>query len=61
MKFTYDAKTGAFTISGVLDAAGALSASGKSNVHLSTRGNQPTGVLVNGKPLIIGINAYTKV
>lgn len=34
------------------------SASGKTLVVASTRGNMQTGVTVNGKTLIIGLNAY---
>jgi len=36
------------------------SASGKTLVVASTRGNITTDVLVNGKPLVIGLNAYIK-
>jgi hypothetical protein len=34
------------------------SASGKTLVVASTRGNVPTDVEVNGKPVIVGVNAY---
>ena len=34
------------------------SASGKTLVVASTRGNVKTDVLVNGKPITIGVNAY---
>jgi len=34
------------------------SASGKTLVVASTNGNKPTEVLVNGKPVVIGLNAY---
>jgi hypothetical protein len=34
------------------------SASGKSLVVASTRGNMKTSVIVDGKPLTIGLNAY---
>lgn len=34
------------------------SASGKTLVVASTRGNMKTSVMVNGKPVIIGLNAY---
>ncbi len=37
-----------------------LSASGKSLVVASTRGNLPTELLVDGKPLIVAVNAYIK-
>jgi hypothetical protein len=34
------------------------SSSGKTLVVASTHGNQVTGVMVNGKPVTIGLNAY---
>lgn len=34
------------------------SASGKTLVVVSTRGNMKTDCMVNGKPLTIGLNAY---
>lgn len=39
---------------------GSASSSGKSMTHASTRGNAVTDLEVNGKDLIVGINAYTK-
>lgn len=36
------------------------SASGKTLVVASTHGNQPTSAVVNGKPLIVGLNAYIR-
>ena len=36
------------------------SATGKTLTVASTRGNQPTEVKVDGKPVIIGLNAYIK-
>lgn len=36
------------------------SASGKTTVVASTNGNQPTSITVDGKPVIIGLNAYIK-
>lgn len=36
------------------------SASGKTLVVASTHGNQPTAAQVNGKPVIIGMNAYIR-
>lgn len=36
------------------------SASGKTLTVASTHGNQPTTCLVDGKPVIIGVNAYIK-
>jgi len=35
------------------------SASGKTLVVASTRGNKETSAQVNGKPVYIGLNAYT--
>ncbi len=34
------------------------SASGKSLIVASSRGNKPTAVVVDGKPLIVSLNAY---
>lgn len=36
------------------------STSGKSRVVASTHGNKTTEVLVEGKPVVIGVNAYIK-
>ena len=36
------------------------SASGKTLVVASTRGNASTTAMVNGKPLTVGVNAYIK-
>ena len=36
------------------------SASGKTTVVASTNGNQPTTVMIDGKPVVIGLNAYIK-
>jgi hypothetical protein len=36
------------------------SASGKSLVVCSSHGNQPTDVVIDGKPLYIGVNGYIK-
>jgi len=36
------------------------SASGKTLVVASSHGNQPTTVMVQGKPVTIGLNAYVK-
>lgn len=37
-----------------------LSASGKTLVVASTRGNVKTGVMVDGKEVTLGLNAYIK-
>jgi hypothetical protein len=36
------------------------SASGKTMVVATTSGNQPTSILIDGKPVIVGLNAYIK-
>jgi len=36
------------------------SASGKTIVVATTHGNQASGINVNGKPLIVGVNAYVR-
>jgi hypothetical protein len=38
-----------------------LSATGKTLVVATTHGNQPTQVQVQGKPVIVGVNAYIHV
>jgi hypothetical protein len=35
-------------------------ASGKTLVVATTHGNQPTEAVVNGKPVILGLNAYIR-
>ncbi|MFA5376310.1 MAG: hypothetical protein WC455_11250 [Dehalococcoidia bacterium] len=36
------------------------SSSGKTLVVASTHGNTPTAAVVDGKPLVVGLNAYIK-
>ncbi len=36
------------------------SSSGKTLIVASSHGNQATGVNINGKPLMLGMNAYIK-
>lgn len=43
-----------------LDEAGVPSASGKSKVHATTRGNIDTGLKIEGRTLFLGLNAYSK-
>ena len=38
----------------------APSASGKTLVVASSHGNQPTTAMVDGKPVVIGVNAYIR-
>ena len=42
------------------DEKGKASATGKTMVHATSKGNVDTGVEHNGQKLIVGINAYTK-
>jgi len=42
------------------DKDGYESKSGLTMVHASTRGNQTTELMVDGVPLVVGLNAYTK-
>jgi hypothetical protein len=37
------------------------SSTGKSLMHATTSGNIATDTLVNGQPLVVSVNAYTKV
>lgn len=60
MEAKYDAKTKTLTLTLPLDEKGRPSSSGKTIVHATTGGNMATTVSVNGKPLIVGVNAYTK-
>jgi len=36
------------------------SSSGKTTIIASTNGNQPLSITVDGKPVILGLNAYIK-
>ncbi|MFH1011785.1 MAG: hypothetical protein V1784_11200 [bacterium] len=38
----------------------APSASGKTLVVASSHGNQATGAIIDGKPVIVGVNAYIR-
>ena len=42
-----------------INKEGTPSATGKTIVHASSRGNKPTGMDVNGHDLIVGVNAYS--
>lgn len=55
--FTAEIKNGKLILTLNLEAP-AASKSGKTFVVASTRGNKATSVLVDGKPLTIGVNAY---
>jgi hypothetical protein len=57
MKVTINEKAGTLTV--VLPITPAPSKSGKSLVIASTRGNQTTTAVFDGKPVTLGVNAYT--
>jgi len=42
------------------DSTGHESKSGKTMIHASSGGNQPTALQIDGKPIVIGLNAYTR-
>jgi hypothetical protein len=56
---TFEIKGNSLVITAPLKK-GALSKSGKSFVVATTNGNQKTGLQVDGKEIILGLNAYTK-
>lgn len=56
---TTEVKGGVLVITLPFDEKGRSSKSGKTNVHASTNGNIPSSVIVNGKVLVVGVNAYT--
>lgn len=61
MDMTATLKGGKLTI--VIDAdekASTRSKSGKTRIVASTYGNQVTEVLVDGRPVVVGLNAYIK-
>ena len=57
MKVTINEKAGTVTV--VLPLTPGPSKSGKSMVIASTRGNQTSTAVFNGKPVTVGVNAYT--
>lgn len=60
MATTAEVKGNQLIITMDLDTQGRPSATGKTRVHASTHGNMATTAVVSGKPLILGVNAYTK-
>ena len=59
-KLTAEVKDGNLIVTIPLNKPASPSATGKTMVHASSHGNQPTEVKIDGQPLIIGLNAYTK-
>jgi hypothetical protein len=55
-----DKAKGTLTVTIPLQEAKA-SASGKTLVIASTHGNQATGINMDGRPVILGLNAYLRV
>lgn len=53
-------KDGKLIITLPVNAQPAPSASGKTLVVASTHGNVATSAIVQGKPVVIGVNAYIK-
>lgn len=53
-------KDGVLTITIPVNQNPSPSSTGKTLCVASSHGNQPTSVLVDGKPVIIGLNAYIK-
>lgn len=60
MKATIDKKAGTLTIVIDINKVMTPSTSGKTLAVASTHGNQVTDQTVDGKPLVIGLNAYIK-
>jgi len=59
MKVTINEKTNEMTIVIPCEIKSPrLSASGKTLVVASSRGNKETEAIVNGKPVTVGVNAY---
>ena len=48
------------TLTVVMDLESRPSKSGKTTVVASTNGNQPTTATIDGKVVILGVNAYVK-
>jgi hypothetical protein len=60
MNASIDSKSGELVIRVQLNAEPQPSASGKTLVVASSHGNQPTAAQVDGKPVIVGLNAYIR-
>jgi len=59
-KMKVEIKDGKLVITLDMQSPPAPSASGKTLVVASTHGNQATGALIDGKPIIVGCNAYIR-
>ena len=59
LNYTYDEKTETLTITAKVDSKNLkLSGTQKSYVVATSNGNVRTSIMINGKPLTIGVNAY---
>jgi hypothetical protein len=56
----FEMKKGKLIITCDMPKKGKDSASGKTLVYVSSRGNMDTGLKVDGKPLIVGLNGFVK-
>ena len=57
---TAEIKGGNLVLTIPMNPVPVASKSGKSKVVASTHGNTATALLVEGKPVIVGVNAYIK-
>lgn len=57
---TIDEKAKTLTVVASLEKPGTKSKSGKTELVASSHGNQATTAQVDGKPVVIGLNAYIK-
>ncbi len=60
MQVTLDDKKKTLTITLPLEAPGTKSASGKTEIVATTRGNKATEIMFDGKPITVGLTAYVK-
>jgi len=60
MKIQAKIENGHLIVAVPMNATPVPSSSGKTRVVASTHGNVTTEVLVDGKPVIVGFNAYIK-
>jgi hypothetical protein len=60
MKMQVELKNNKLIITIDVNSKPTPSASGKTLVVASSHGNQKTAVMVNGQPVIVGVNAYIR-
>jgi hypothetical protein len=59
MEFTE--KDGFLIVKIALNDVGVLSSTGKTESYATTHGNVSTGIMRDGKPLMVGLNAFTSI